>query len=212
LRNRIIPYGTFGRQYFAGSKTGSTTTIQHRLCGGAVSCPAGAVFRVQTAANDGSLSYTYVDRLGREVRSEVKAFNGSLSITDTQYDSLGRVRQVSVPYFSGGSVYWAVSDYDDLGRVIKVTDPQGGISTNVFSRYQNGSVVGVQQLSRNQLNQSNTTLTNGRGQSLRVVDQLNGSIDYSYDAAGNLIQLNASGVISTIAYDVLGRRVYVLFI
>lgn len=198
-------FGTFGRQYFAASNDGMAATTVYRLCS-AVACPAGASLRIQTTGVDGSLANVYADKLGRNVRSETKSFSGTLSLVDTQYDSAGRVKKVSVPYFSGSTVYWNTSDYDHLGRLIKVTDATNAVSTNYFSRYVNGTIVGVQQISKNQLNQTKTTITDGKGQSIKVLDNLSGYINYTYDPVGNLTQLNANGVISAISYDLLGRR------
>ncbi|HWK99409.1 MAG TPA: FG-GAP-like repeat-containing protein, partial [Parapedobacter sp.] len=198
-------YSKLGRQTFSATNEGLSATTQYKLCT-EVACPSSAVYRAQTTATDGSLSNVYADTLGREIRKESKSFDGGLSITDTWYDAAGRVKRQSAPYLSGDAVHWNTNHYDNLGRVIKVVDASGGTSLNHFSRYTNGSIIGIKQLSKNQLNQSKTSITNGKGQVIKVVDNLNGYINYAYNATGNLNQVDTNGVITIINYDVLGRR------
>lgn len=198
-------YDTFGRQTFAATSDGASTTVKYALCT-SVACPSGALYRVQTTGNDGSLINKYHDLLKREVRSEVRSFSGDMAITDTQYDAAGRVSKVSIPYFEGDPIYWVESSYDDTGRVIKVVDAQNGISTNSFGLYDSGGISGLQQLSTNQLGQDKTVVSNGLGQTVKVIDALDGYINYTYDAVGNLVGLNANGITSAMEFDVLGRR------
>ena len=81
----------------------------------------------RNAFNDNILtSKSYYDGLGRTRRGA--AYEGTTwTITDTQFDALGRVSQVSNPYraadpgsASAPSGAWTKTVYDALGRVINV--------------------------------------------------------------------------------------------
>jgi YD repeat-containing protein len=70
------------------------------------------------------------DAMARACRSGHYEGSGSWSVKDTEYDSLGRVKRVTNPYFaddlSGATpddAAWTATDYDALGRVIRITTP-----------------------------------------------------------------------------------------
>ncbi len=67
-----------------------------------------------------------MDGLGRSKKQETKSGGGVVhSIVETQYDAVGRVKQVTNPYKSGETVNWTVDTYDALSRVNTVTPPGG---------------------------------------------------------------------------------------
>lgn len=93
-----------------------------------------------TLFNDNGLTAkAFYDGLGRTRRGA--AYEGSTwTITDTQFDALGRVSQVSNPYraadpgsASPPSGLWTTTDYDALGRGIKVTTPDGAHIDTAYS-------------------------------------------------------------------------------
>ena len=46
--------------------------------------PANAAYGIKNTANDGSVSITWCDRLGRSIRSEKNGFGGTMILTDTE--------------------------------------------------------------------------------------------------------------------------------
>ena len=86
----------------------------------------------ESNSGNGLKSVALYDALRQDWRSA--AYEGSTwSITDTRFDALGRVSQVSNPYRAAdpGSAsppagLWTTTDYDALGRVIKMTTPDSG--------------------------------------------------------------------------------------
>jgi RHS repeat-associated protein len=68
---------------------------------------------------------TYVDRLGRTVKTQAKDSQGDV-IVETKYDNLGRVIATSNPYRNGDTVYWSKPRYDELNRVVETYAPQAG--------------------------------------------------------------------------------------
>ncbi|MDR0782111.1 MAG: FG-GAP-like repeat-containing protein [Pseudomonadales bacterium] len=201
-------YGSLSRLRFSASNEGLATTTQYRLCtASGVTCPSGAVYRIQTSATDGALANHYADKLGRELRQEIKSFNGTLALTDITYDGAGHLKRQSLPYFSGNPVYWNENSYDNLGRLINVVDANGGVSTTQYAWHTSGTgTQGLSQTNKNPNNQTKITLTKSLGQVFKVVDNLAGTIDYTYDASGNLTSLKTNGVTTALTYDALGRR------
>jgi len=123
-------YGPLGRMNLARSgrlqngASGPYQLSQYAWCedfnpelaqniGSKVNCPVGGVYRVasESIAYDGvdrtaPSTFSYFDRLGREVLKSTKVYQAAPTIhnqwssTITRYDSLGRGKQASVPYFS----------------------------------------------------------------------------------------------------------------
>lgn len=85
------------------------------------------VMRVQTSSPVTPTETTYVDKLGRTVRTEVEAFAaGGTRRVDAFYDARGRVDQVSQPYHADESAHYRDYAYDIRDRVTSVARPDGG--------------------------------------------------------------------------------------
>jgi YD repeat-containing protein len=93
--------------------------------------------------NDNALTgKSYYDGLGRTWRSAARE-GATWSITDTQFDPLGRVSQVSNRYRAtdpdsaspptGPWAEWTMTHYDELGRVIRVTTADGAHVDTAYS-------------------------------------------------------------------------------
>ena len=85
---------------------------------------------------------TTVDGLGRphvSQRAQSQA-SSSYDSVETDYDSVGRVWRVSLPYSAsagglyGGSTYASTTTYDALGRPLTVTDGGGGTTSYSYSK------------------------------------------------------------------------------
>jgi YD repeat-containing protein len=78
-------------------------------------------------------TFTYFDGLGRAVRS--KHVTSGNALVDTAYDGLDRLATITNPYFSTNDLTYGVtqSQYDALGRVTQVTKQDGGINTVSYS-------------------------------------------------------------------------------
>ncbi len=118
---------------------------------------------VSAATTGAPASKTYYDPLNRTVRTEQQGFDGTLVRTDTKFDSLGRISQISRPYFSSGMPSWTTFGYDILGRVVAKTEPNNATTSTVY----NGLTTTV----TNALNQTETRVKNSQGQLIRVIRQ-----------------------------------------
>ncbi|WP_444936016.1 FG-GAP-like repeat-containing protein [Microbulbifer sp. JMSA004] len=206
-------YDAFGREGYSWNNAGADKKTQYERC--VSSCANGAKYKVTTSSNTGSWSREYFDSLGRSVRAEVKGLHNSI-YTDKEYDSLGRVKFFSEPYFSGDTRMWTETEYDLLGRPILISAPDDSTSVVEY--------LGLTTVTTNDAGQQKTEIKNIAGELIEVVDAADGRLTYEYDSQGNLHKAkswgktNASGghidegdglnypITVTINYDDLGRK------
>ena len=103
---------------------------------------AGSLYILTRTAQSATQSidaYQYLDGLGRPHRSYLQE-GGSYSVTDSEYDLLGRIWRVSNPYRTttlNGEInpagVWTTTSYDALGRVLTVTTPDAAVVTTSYS-------------------------------------------------------------------------------
>jgi len=152
----------------------------------------------------------YHDGLGRTWRTA--AYEGDTwTITDTKFDALGRVSQVSNPYratdpgfASPPSDLWTTTEYDALGRVIKVTAPDGAHVDTAYS----GNQVTV----TDQAGKKRSSETDALGRLVKVTedpDGLSHDTSYLYDVLGNLRKVTQGAQARWFAYDSLSRLIRV---
>lgn len=224
-------YDSFGRKTLETRSDGTSTAWTYQLCTDAgASCP-GAIGGASSqwvlieqsyrAGANASTSTTpsapekrqFFDSLGRVVRVQTQGFDGASAaptlVQDTEYNTLGQVaRQSSAYAVSGGTPVWTSYTYDALGRVSFESHPDaaasGGIATSSYTY--NGMSTTV----TNANGQTKTSTKNAQGQVASVTDAQGYTIAYSYDAVGNLLSTNAAGSVTTMGYDLRGRKVAML--
>jgi RHS repeat-associated protein len=159
--------------------------------------------------NDNALAgKSYYDGLGRARRSAARE-GSTWIITDTRFDGLSRVSQVSNPYraddpdsASPPSDQWTTTDYDALGRVIMVTTPDGAHADTAYS----GNQVTV----TDQAGKKRRSETDALGRLVKVTENpggLNYETFYSYDVLGNLLMVTQGSQTRTFVYDSLSRMI-----
>jgi RHS repeat-associated protein len=197
-------YDGFGRKIGEIRADGTTTTVYY-LCGDNSSpilpatCPVGVGTAIQVKNSGAGDTWTYYDILGRSIRTARNGFGGAWAYTDTIYDSLGHTASASQPDFSSPPVYRATYSYDALGRVLTATAPGNRVTTTIY----NGLTTTV----TNPKSQTFTTIKNSQGQVAQASDA-GGSTSFLYDAFGNLIrQTDVAGNITTLTYDIRGRKI-----
>jgi len=122
---------------------------------------------------------------------------------NTTYDTMGRVASVSNPFTAGGSPGATTGySYDVLGRTTVVTLPD---SQTVQSIYDGNSETMI-----DEVNRKTQQLNDGLGQLVTVNEQdssgnLTQATNYSYDALGNLMQVNQGNQLRSYKYDALSR-------
>ncbi len=201
-------YDGFGRKTLETRADGTTTTWTYALCsgvaGGTASCPTYGVMVVTVTSTGSPTGKTYADSLGRTIRAETQGFDGTVVRSDTVYDSLGRVAKASQPYYENATPVWTNYSYDSLGRVLTETAPATAAGTRITSIAYNGLTVATSVNSSPV--QTKTVTKNSQGQTALVTDTQGKGVGYAYDPFGNLVQTNAGGVLTTVTYDLRGRK------
>ncbi|WP_058189827.1 RHS repeat-associated core domain-containing protein [Terracidiphilus gabretensis] len=128
--------------------------------------------------------------------------------TDTVYDGLGRVSQVSNPYRSSDTKYWTTTAYDGIGRVSSVTEQDNSATSTTYT----GNTTTI----TDEVGHKRKSQTDGLGRLAGVWEDPSGvnyETDYSYNVLGDLIKAVQKGGSSsssawrtrTFAYDSLGE-------
>ena len=167
---------------------------------------------VLTTNSLGHSSVSYFDGLGRGIRKTSTYTAGPTREVKTEYNGRGQVMRTSLPYFTGGTVYWRTMAYDALGRVTQVTNPD---NTTSKSCYSNWTTVTIEP------DGTRTRTTKDVAGRVVKVEEYNttfASCDtsvgtpyttttYAYDVLGNLLAVtDAKGNVSTMVYDSLSRK------
>ena len=191
LNNTItFGYDNLSRQSSESSTIGSQSSTTYLWTG--TNKPSLAVYGISQTGNDGSVSIAWYDQLARVIRTEKKGFGGSMILTDTQYNNLGQVYRISVPYFAGGTVVWSETyTYDINNRLISTVRYTGRNSTYSY----NGGT--VTETTAGNIS-SKTYLANG---SIGSATDNGGTITYAYYADGKPSSITApGGVVTTMQY------------
>lgn len=133
-------------------------------------------------------SYVYLDGFDRTIQSKREAESANGWITkDTIYNSIGKVREESLPYFTTTSSYSAptstsalfvTNGYDAIGRVLTTANVVG-TTTNAYSDWR-----------------------------LTTTDALSNKKDFNKDAYGNLasvVEYPSAGATTTYTWSLLGK-------
>ena len=237
-------YGSLGRVYYAWQQTtvggtdadaatGVRSLTRYRWCGagtGQVTCPVGAKFRQETLTTEAPGQWTYFDVLGRPILQATQTFNVGVSGKDasavcTTYDTTGKPRGISNPFFLPGTVgasgpaiaanactntalLWTTTTYDALGRPVATSTPDeagsGGFAT-VTTAYS-----GLATTVTDPRGKSTTSLNWPTGELGRVTDANGTQINYFYYADGTVWHVDRDagrGVFyNAFSYDALGRK------
>ncbi|MCP5346323.1 MAG: FG-GAP-like repeat-containing protein [Gammaproteobacteria bacterium] len=212
-------YDNFGRLTRETTPDGRSRNTSYSYCsgvaGGSASCPTNGAMEIlkipkrsDGTTQSGPAVKQVIDKLGRDLLAGTEAFNGTdWSISETFYDSLGRVQKTTSPYFdSGSATQYTTYSYDALARVTSSdTYPDSNTTTHTYN--------GLSTTVNNELNQEKTTVLNNQGLVASVTEEgdTTGSGDdvttiYQYNAAGELIEVtDPDGNEITNTIDTRGR-------
>ncbi|WP_066433510.1 FG-GAP-like repeat-containing protein [Chryseobacterium sp. CCH4-E10] len=153
---------------------------------------------------DGDVSKKYINVLGQEYKTSTKAFGqGQYISRQSQFDALGRKIKESEPYFEGQNVsQWNTFVYDETVYPAKITATafNGKQTTTTVS----GLTTTIKEINGYERTTSKTA--DALGNVISTTDK-GGTIQFSYNAAGEQIQAKYAENAVTTKYDAWGRKV-----
>lgn len=221
-------YDAVGRKTKESRSDGTATTIKTTWTS---TLPAGAAFGnpyaaptpaycVETASTGAPPARTYFDSFGRAILSMTVNGDGNTIYQNTVYDNRSRSIAKSTPYLAGHTVYYATTEaFDLLDRPLITrtpadntassgTDAQGRPYSQTTFGYSGFVTSATDPQGRKTETEKNTqgwTVRNTRNVTA-AGDAPASTVTYKYDAVGNLRETNAAGTVTTIAYDIRGRK------
>ncbi|MES2416149.1 MAG: RHS repeat-associated core domain-containing protein [Patescibacteria group bacterium] len=155
--------------------------------------------------------YQYFDGFNRNIQT--REYTGNLNqyiVSDTLYDSMGRVSSVSLPYFDyySNKTNPTIDNnllintvYDSLSRIVSKTNILG-VTTNSYDGFKTTTI--------DPLGHSKSNTIDVYGNLINVEENNQGQVyttNYEYDSNNNLIKIiDALGNVRNFMYDNLGNR------
>lgn len=199
-------YDAWGKLLKTKNNLAGTTTYTYDLIYGFSVPPAPSPIwgtKVTAYSPNGNQNITYTNLLGQVFKTSTKAFGqGQFISIDTQYDELGRKINESEPYFEGQNAsQWNTIAFDDSVFPAKVTVTSFNgkqIETTVI-----GSLTTEKEV--NGYGRTTTKITDALDNIISSTDK-GGTINFSYNAAGEQIQAKYAENVVTTKYDAWGRK------
>jgi RHS repeat-associated protein len=189
----------FGRVLREVHPDGTEAIMQYMRVTPGNGIPSRTVYATLTQASGQPWKYTYYDVLDREIGSMVPHFSGQLLTTHRVFNNLGQTTHVSVPFFSGGTPLYTISQYDAISRATKQTAPGNRNTTTDY--------VGLTATVTNPKTQKFSTTADLRGRTASSTGFDTDTVTNIHDPYGNLLQVNDGiGNVTTMAYDGRGRK------
>jgi RHS repeat-associated protein len=189
-------YDDLGRTTSSSLSDGSQTTTVYAW-EVPTSDPLQARYSIQKTGNDGSQAKSWFDKLGREIRSDSKGFDGTMIYTSTSYNTKGQVESVSDPYYSNGSALLNTFLYDSYGRKTNLSRPSGKNSTWVYNNNMLSETTAGKLFSK----------TYSADGTLSSATDAGGTINYSYYNDGKVKTITApGGIVTSMHYDIAGNQ------
>jgi RHS repeat-associated protein len=188
-------YNELGRVTNISSNDGSQTTTTYAW-ETPTSTPKPARYSILQTGNDGSQTKSWFDKLSREIRTDVRGFDGSWIYTDTKYNIKGQVDSISEPYFSGP--LWNRYLYDNYGRQTNLYKPSGRNSSWTYNNNTITETTGGRTFSKSYSSDGTVSSATDAG----------GTISYTYFPDGKVKTITAPGsVVTTMQYDLAGNQI-----
>lgn len=215
-RQTSVVYDGFGRETSRTTADGVVITTRYDRCVD-VSCAAvggiAPVTRIQISSAISPTQRRYLDKLGREIRTEVESLSGTYIRQDTEYDGQGRIDRVSQPYLAGSTAYFVDYAYDLRDRVTREDRPDGSHTSLVYAAQ---SGVGVRMTVTEEVNNAAGALVENQVEvnDYNLMGELVSSTDASgsNDAVTTSYDYYASGLPQTVSVDPAGDNLQTSYV
>lgn len=193
--NTTYGYDDMSRITSEVSSLGSANSINYVWSGS--NKPTLGISGVINSNNDGSQNIVWYDILGRVIRTEEKSFDGTMILSDKEFDSYGREYRLSNPYFSNQAVSWnRTYSYDNYSRISQITRNTG---RNTVLSYSNATIT------ETTAGISSSKTFNSEGL-LSSSSDLGGTITYDYFPDGKLKSTTSQGIVTEMQYNDASRN------
>ncbi len=164
---------------------------------------------------NGTTSFAYEDTMGELIKKTLP--NGEYISYD--YDVAGQITKITTPYA------FTEYKYDDVGRITRVLDRNGVATVYEYDengnrtavKYANGQTMTYSYDAQNRLVEENITngsqvvasykYTLGKAGERLKVEELDRTVEYSYDKTYKLISESVNGETVSYEYDAFGNRI-----
>jgi RHS repeat-associated protein len=211
LNNTITyQYDELGRQTYRSTTFGDQLTTTYAW----ESVSGSPRYSIQTSGNDGSSNKRYYDKLRREVKSDIKGFDGNMITTTTEYNIKGQLYRISEP---ASTTAWNVYSYNNYGQITGITRPSGRNSSWSYTGPSVTETVAGKSFIKTFNSAGLVISANDNGGTITYAYLPNGKLKYitapgnittsfKYDYADNQIKLiDPSAGIITYAYNAFGE-------
>ncbi|HIP13773.1 MAG TPA: RHS repeat protein, partial [Arcobacter sp.] len=193
-------YGIFGNKIKEIQINGVVTTYDYIF-----ENTYGAFYKVITKQNGLFPKTTYINKQNQIIKTITLNFKGEEVYVDTFYDKQGNIIKQSLPYDSTQTPTYILVSYDKYNRIIK---KQRQID-NTLETIETISYDILSTSTTNANNQVKTTIFNIHGNPLKVIEELDTSISYEYDALNQLIKtIDSKNNEIVLRYDIFGNKIY----
>ncbi|MDK1313506.1 SpvB/TcaC N-terminal domain-containing protein [Pseudoalteromonas sp. R96] len=196
-----LTYDHFGGKVGSYRTTGAQAYSYFTACGSNENC----VVRLNKEVNGVLREKHLLDKLGRTYSvSKLTVLENQWLTSDYQFDRYGRNDVVT----EAGSQA-VTNTYDALDRVTNVYDANSGTNSDTTFEGRKSTVTVSGSDIRDQVK---STLSNTIGQTVQVIDNINHTLDYTYNALGAQLTVHSSAeatnnsLVSSITYDNMGRK------
>ncbi|PKF75433.1 RHS repeat-associated core domain-containing protein [Chryseobacterium sp. PMSZPI] len=192
----INTYDRWGKLLTSKTNLGGTTTYQYER-------DNNSNIIITQNDPDGDISKKYTNKLGQDYKTSSKALGqGQWISKETQYDVLGRKVKESEPYFEWQTAnQWNAIAYDDSVFPTKIT------ATAFNGKQMETSVSGLTTTVKelNGYGRTTSKTTDALGNVVSTTDK-GGTIQFSYNAAGQQTKAQYAENMVTTKYDEWGRK------
>jgi RHS repeat-associated protein len=163
---------------------------------------------VSTQTASGSVGYAISDMLGRTIETGTLGLAGQYSVVDRSYDVFNRVVSVTNPGWGAASTNATVNEYDSLNRPVAITGPDLSQTTFIQSYFSTDQIDPVGRY---------TYLVYDNDHRTKVSEQYDATAgawrttSYTYAPFGHINAVtDANGNVTSLQYDLLGRRTQIV--
>jgi len=158
-------------------------------------------------------TYTYVDGLDRPIQKVALGEAGQTIVTRKTYDNMGRNDSITGPFFAAGTT-WPQKPLTDHPLIEKEYDYRGMLALMEKADGVYGSVIwtfsnsAMETIATDPDGRVKATVKDHLGRIVQVQEDGGQNTDYTYNAAGDLVEVDPPQIIpTTIQYDLLGRKI-----